>query len=364
MSQVGHTTFLALPAEIDVSRSEISIFKWLLDRELIPFAALSTAALIDLSRRNVNFHVSNKTGRGLFLKIGIDQDHRRTLQREWDVIAGINEATCDDAPIAAHNIPKPIGHDAKCGIYAYEYIDRSISLRRLLSTNRVEPFADGLVSAAEAVLRLGNISIPPTVLARGPSRPLSFSFGRPKFQYASEFSAATFEFLRAVQSSSALLGLMEHCISLWSPEALSHFDVRFDNFLLVSKSKVFILDFEFACLGDAAWDFSCLVGQLIAAAVLSIDTTKAKNELSFDSDLMDTMQFTLNALNKRVLSGPENHTRNFLLSRLPYFAVAHVLQMLYELTLGELTLSRHVVLGIQLSENIARHPEVLANVFV
>ena len=157
---------------------------------------------------------------------------------------------------------------------------------------------------------------------------------------------------------------MEHCISLWSPEALSHFDVRFDNFLLVSKSKVFILDFEFACLGDAAWDFSCLVGQLIAAAVLSIDTTKAKNELSFDSDLMDTMEFTLNALNKRVLSGPENHTRNFLLSRLPYFAVAHVLQMLYELTLGELTLSRHVVLGIQLSENIARHPEVLANVFV
>ncbi len=350
---------LSLGKPFDTKQASLGIINWLLHRDLIRFEELHTLEVQDVSRRNINFRISRLNDLSLFVKIGIDHEHRNCLQHEWDVLDAVNRAarTCK-------NTPKPVSHDTSNGIYVYEYINEKSSLRRLLHSPNVKWVCVCIAAATEAICELRNISIQRLPVSLSRSIPLPFTFCHRDSPSKSDSSPATIEYLRMIELSAVLLRLIEKCSALWSPDAFSHSDIRLDNLLVVGKSTVFILDFEFACIGDRAWDFSCLIGELLTTPIMSIDTTKTLSEIAFDDRLIKNLAAVFSTLNDKLLSRLNDSNKRMIMSRLPSFAVAHVLQTLYELSLSQSTISRHIVLGLQLCENIAREPETLFQLFV
>lgn len=349
---------LSLGERFDIEQASISIINWLLLRDLVRFEELHQLEVHDASRRNINFRISRQNGLSFFVKIGIDQEHRRCLQHEWDILNALNAAarTC--------NIPKPVSHDTPNGIYAYEYIDEKTSLRRLLRAANAKRICECVAAATENICELGNISLQALPVSLGRSIPLPFTFCHRDSPSKSDSSPATIEYLKMIESSAVLLRLIEKCCDLWLPDAFSHSDIRFDNLLVVGKAAVFALDFEFACIGDRAWDFSCLIGELLTTSIMSIDTTKTLGEIAFHDRLMKNVGAVFSTLDDKLLSRLNDTNKKMIMSRLPSFAVAHVLQTLYELSLSQPAISRHIVLGLQLCENIAREPETLFQLFV
>ncbi len=343
--------------------SAARIFEWLIEQELVGFDRLSSTCVYDCSRRNVNFHVSVAGGRSLFVKIGIDAEHQYSLRQEWEVIAGLRRLGRSCPTGLVPRTPVPVHLDEAAGIYVYEYIDQAQSVRGLLHGRNTQRLAAGIVAAGRQILNLGSTPLKDMLPGLKSATPLGFTFGRPKLQLAAEFSSATFEFLKLVQSSPVLLPVLERCNRLWAPTALCHFDIRIDNFLVTRRSKAFLLDFEFAGLGDEMWDFSCLVGQLLAVSVFAIDTKKPVNEVAFDERSLQNIEASFEALSEQVIRPLAFGKQCALKARLDSFVVAHILQLLYELTLVQAKLSRHVVLGLQLCENVARRPEMLTRFF-
>jgi aminoglycoside phosphotransferase (APT) family kinase protein len=69
-------------------------------------------------------------------------------------------------------------------------------------------------------------------------------------------------------SSPGLRDAFGRAASRWRPSGLIHGDLRWSNVLAASDgrdSRVWLVDWELACLGDPAWDVGSVIGDLVTA---------------------------------------------------------------------------------------------------
>ena len=89
--------------------------------------------------------------------------------------------------------------------------------------------------------------------------------------------------LRRAVSSPDLRQAFGRAASMWQASSLIHGDLRWSNVLAASDargSRVWLVDWELACVGDPAWDVGSVIGDLVAASLAAPDIASRYDPLT------------------------------------------------------------------------------------
>jgi aminoglycoside phosphotransferase (APT) family kinase protein len=101
------------------------------------------------------------------------------------------------------------------------------------------------------------------------------SLHRPRLADLTRLSAGSLELLRALQRQPRTCDRIDALRRGWRSEALVHGDVRWENLIACDvagggASRVRLVDWESAGLGDPAWDLGCTFAQLLSDWLVSM----------------------------------------------------------------------------------------------
>jgi hypothetical protein len=84
-----------------------------------------------------------------------------------------------------------------------------------------------------------------------------------------DISPAQVHGLALLQKYPGFAELLDRLCRSWSPEALTHNDLRSSNILL-ARGRTLLIDWELSGLGDPRWDVGAVVGEVLSAWVRAL----------------------------------------------------------------------------------------------
>lgn len=136
---------------------------------------------------------------------------------------------------------------------------------------------------ADAGAALGLLrSVPVDDRLRVVPRPPALRLPDPDYDFYCSLSSANVEILRIVQDDGEMAELLVAVGAEWEPRCLVHGDVRLANIMLwtdaAGASRLSLVDWEFAGLGDPAWDIGCLLAEYASLWLCSIPAVRGVGE--------------------------------------------------------------------------------------
>lgn len=194
---------------------------------------------------------------------GLDQD----TGRELEVFRLLDSLAVPAVTRVA--LPRVLAADARRHVAVYDAVHPATSLRSLFDQRAVTVGQVAALAAALAGLHRTSIS------DIAPARPdLLMPLPAPKdtlltvCEYTHGVGMDFEQWLRVVQRAEDHLAALH---AEWEPSSLIHFDLRDDNILFVADEDaggpVRIIDWEFACLGDPAYDVAYVIAQFLLDAM-------------------------------------------------------------------------------------------------
>ncbi|MFE3170618.1 phosphotransferase family protein [Amycolatopsis sp. NPDC059090] len=232
------------------------------DRQLgsVPGLAPLRDFSVCVSRRRVVL-AALTDGRHVLLKWpdeGFDQDTGREL-RILEMMAGM------PLPVFTRDtVPRVLAVDPDSMISVYDAVEPCASLRELSDRGELE--TSHVVALAGALAGLHRVSVA-DLLAADPGLLMPLPAAKTTLltvrEYAYGLGLQYDEWIRVVQRLSGHLAELHR---KWAPRSLVHFDLRDDN-VLFATNGLRIIDWEFACVGDPAYDVGYLIAQFVLHAV-------------------------------------------------------------------------------------------------
>jgi aminoglycoside phosphotransferase (APT) family kinase protein len=365
---------------------------YLLDRRhLSPDAVVDGAlTIVDTSRRNHNALVSAGPAVGLFVKQGRSAPVRpRTgwtgsgsLAHEAAVysllaslpprrrsggrgriggrggIGGISEA-----------LPRLLGFDSERGLLIMESLPDAADLTSYqLRTGRFPATVGTRLATALADLHDRARDAAREKPADFPGRmPWVLAIDRPGTAFYREMSNAGIELVRILQSSPELRAALADLRTGWRADAFVHHDIKWDNCLVLAagasgrRTRLALVDWEFADLGDACWDTGSVFGAYLGCWLTSIPVTGRElpdHYLELAAYPLARMQGAMRAFWAAYADarGWDPATADAALIRSTRYAGARLLQTAYERSHGAARVSTTVVCLAQLAENVLLRP--------
>jgi aminoglycoside phosphotransferase (APT) family kinase protein len=206
--------------------------------------------------RRRRYRIEDRDGRVSFTKLADDPESADELRREATVLRVLHRHL-PDCPA-----PRLLDWDASAGVLRLE----ALAGEDLASGIRSAGLLD--VSAAAALGRsLALLHRDGGEAARelGPARSDPVPVHRPTPTDWRTLSAGSIDVVSLVQRSPTLVSHLDRLCVPPPREALIHGDVRFDNVMLGGPSGLYLVDWESAGAGEAAWDVGLAIAWWVSA---------------------------------------------------------------------------------------------------
>ncbi|HEX3393775.1 MAG TPA: phosphotransferase [Acidimicrobiales bacterium] len=257
----------------------------LADAEIVPYlieqglvSARSVVAgdvvLTTVSRRNRSCKVTCAEGPSYFVKQGVDDERRATVARE----AAVHRHLERDPTMAGY-LPEVYLVDDDSSVFVSELCGAGEDVRE----GQVRSSRFSLLqprSLGQALARLGDVRATAelrTVLGAGPAwSPWVLSLHRPRPELLRQSSAAGIDLVRMIQGFPVLTDHFDLLREEWTASSPVHGDLKAENCIPVAKpgstrrTRLKIVDWECATMGDPAWDVGSAFADYLAFWVRSI----------------------------------------------------------------------------------------------
>jgi aminoglycoside phosphotransferase (APT) family kinase protein len=290
------------------------------------------------------------------MKQGIGDERRAEVAQEAHVLTALRVA---DGPLTTY-LPRPVDYDEMRALLVTEMVGEGESLEKLHRRTGAIP-VDLAADAGKALAALHGIpwrgadaALPPWVL----------SAHRPGISDLAASSEAVLDVLRIIQATD-LPDLLDATREDWSPSAILHGDVRWDNFVVRlagdEGSAVAVVDWERAGPGDPCWDLGCVLAQPLSAWLNSIPTTGADPPERFPElarHPIESMWPLLRGFWAAYgdASGLDSGALAGCLARATRFAGAWLVQSAIEMSQDIAEVASPVILHLQLALNVIARP--------
>jgi hypothetical protein len=335
--------------------------RYLLDKDLLTPAELLDGGFVvrDVSSRNRNYRVETREGSGYLLKQAVGAEMFATVANEAAVYERL---TLVDGQLGGF-LPRYFGYDAEEGLLVLELIGDAEDLRsHHVATGQFSAGHAAQVGRALGLLhRLTRVDAAPA-----PERAAwILSIHRPDARIFRDISAAGLDLIRIVQQTPGFGAALDRVRDSWTPEALVHGDVKWDNCLIASADgageAVKLIDWEAAALGDPCWDIGSALSHYLSFWLFSIPVTgdilpARLPELA--AYPLDSMKPALNACWGAYAGalGREGSEAEMRLASAVEHAGARLVQTAYEVSQLQQQVISSVVLHLQLAHNLLEQP--------
>ena len=328
--------------------------------------------ITDASRRHCNFRVSSSAAEtSYFVKQDADPEAGAlgTVGYEAAVYALLTSVFGETARGVL--VPRRHAYAPALKLLVLDLVPGAESLRDYHA--RRNRFPRALAARVGRVLGSLHRALPPAALAQAAVGALScrppviFSIVRPPVRLLTNVSQANLALIKEIQQVPRLCAQLDQVAQGWLPEALIHGDVRWDNCLVVRSDSgkglpaVRLIDWEYAALGDPAWDLGVFFSQYLSYWVLSIPPTaegstiaRAQQATSPIAGMQPAIRACWRAYAHQArLRGA---AREELLVRAVRYAGVRLLETAFERLDSATQLSRDAVYLVQLGMNVLDDP--------
>jgi aminoglycoside phosphotransferase (APT) family kinase protein len=195
--------------------------------------------------------------------------------------------------------------------------------------------------------------------------PWVLSFHRPELETICQVSRANLSLIRLVQRFPEFGHHLDDLRGEWQDEAFIHGDARWDNFLIEprsrSKTRLKIVDWEFAGLGDPCWDVGSIFSEYLCCWLFSLPLLGSEPAERF----LDLAQFSLPRMKPAIRAFwnayalerklPPSAAPTWL-ERSVRYAAAKMIQTGFERMQSVVQLDGGTICLLQVSLNILRRP--------
>jgi Phosphotransferase enzyme family len=233
------------------------------------------------SRRHQNFRVTRDGSEAFFLKQGAGQRSFGSVGHEAAMLRALHEnVACRDL---ARVLPRFYRYSGHLDMLTTELLPDAEDLRASFSRKgRVSMAQADALGRAVAALH----SLPSGVLTRlqVPSGavhppPWALSLALPRLAALAEMSRAGRDLIRIVQKYGEFERAFERLRRDWRTDALIHYDLKWDNLLVVKgresgRDRLVLVDWELAGAGDRRWDIGGILHEFLACWLTSLPVTE------------------------------------------------------------------------------------------
>lgn len=347
---------------------EQQLLQYLLERELVsPQAVVADAITItNVSSRNRNFRIFVDDGRSFIAKQNEQEANGiGTLGHEsaiYELLAHRSAEAFDPA-----FIPRFFGFDSDQNLLLLELNAKAENLRQIHYRRR--RFSTLLARrAGQGLGQLHNVPISSvTTQIEGRCDPLALKLGLPGSSILSQLSGANLGLLRLIQKYPALCQNLADLQNSWVETALIHSDFKWDNCIAFAapgserKTKIQIVDWEFAGLGDPLWDVGAVFGDYFGTWLTSmplLDGNPPERWVDLAAFPLEQMHPAINAFwtaysAQREFSHVE--AEECLIKSVRYSA-GRLLESSYEQMQQSATINSYVYCHLQLALNLMERP--------
>jgi aminoglycoside phosphotransferase (APT) family kinase protein len=350
--------------------TEGQIVSHLLQRNLLtPQAALEDDLLIiDVSRRNLNYKVTTNHGPCYLVKQATDQNAIATLAHEARIYQALHFEI--EGKTFSPHVPRCFDYDSRQSVLVLELVPNAESLLSYHARcGRFPLYAAKAMGRTLGLLHsLENLS---TAAAKGVNTgaavwlPWSLALHRPNPGSLRELSNASIQLIEIIQCSSELQCLAVELKHSWRGEVLIHNDIKWDNWIVCASgkeaSRLKLIDWELARLGDPCWDIGSVFSQYLSSWLSSLPITRE----GVAEDLVDLAGYPLHRMHPAARAFWQSYveTRGMAsleAEKLLLRAINHAAARLVHIALEQAQQSSQLlstgVCLLQLSANIAERP--------
>lgn len=351
--------------------SQREVVQYLLVRRLLDPRAIVGGDLqvLDVSRRNQNLKIITTQGPCYLVKQATSPDTAATLSREAAVYRLLlSDRAADRAGLFDH-LPRFYEYDSKASLLvlgltrdAEDLRDYQARHRRVSTT--LASLMGKVLGTFHRLTTLGFGTLAGSLFPIQP--PWVLTAHQPCLETLRDASEANAQITRILQNSVEFCQSLEELYRSWTPDRLIHFDVRWDNWIVLPHSHsrgagLQLVDWEFAALGDPRWDIGSVFAGYLSLWLQSIPFIGGEP----DNRLIELSRYPLkhiqpacrsfwvSYLKQAALDKPE---ANRALLGAIRFSAARLLQAAIEQTRDAIELTSNIVCMLQLSTNMILRP--------
>lgn len=348
------------------------VLTYLMSRGLIGAEAVVDGDLliVDASRRHSNFRVLSSAGPSYFVKQDSNSDGVGTVGYEAALYGLLASSSLKNELDFA--LPRRRVYDPEQGVLVLDFTPDAENLRE--HHNRRKRFPPAPAALVGRMLGSLHRSLTREALARsefeGLSRqpPASLSMYCPPLRRFQSVSQANVALIKQIQQFPQFCRLLEEVADFWSAEALIHGDVRWDNWVILrppeGKRRVALslIDWEFAGVGDPAWDVGVFLGEYLSFWTLSIPATAEGSVLELVAQATSPIEHMQPALRSfwgayAERAGLEPAAAEERLLRAVRYMGVRLLETAFEQLHRATQIVRAAVHLVQLSMNVLERPQ-------
>ncbi|HYP20257.1 MAG TPA: aminoglycoside phosphotransferase family protein [Chloroflexia bacterium] len=350
-----------------------AVAAYLLERGLVEPKAVVEGDLVvlDASRRNANFQVISEHGPSYLVKQGVGEQREATIANE----AAAYEFLLQSGPSTFRRF-LPARH-----LYSSQEHVLVLALLRPARTlqqyhARTGRFPLWLAAEMAEVLAAVHSFDADSVAAHSPARiepfavkpaPWVLSLHQPSMEIYHQISNANLQIVSVLQSSGGG-AMLDRLRAGWQPRALVHYDFKGENVLVLGPgagaaegSRLKIVDWEAAGLGDPCWDVGSLFGEYLGTWLASIPVVAGGTPDQF----LELAAYPLPRIQSALRGFWQAYARRMdmagetaaqFLVRSTEYAAARLLQTAFEQSQGAIQVTRNTLGLVQLSFNILQRP--------
>jgi thiamine kinase-like enzyme len=348
--------------------SERELVDYLLERELISARSIAVGDLtiVNVSRRNRNFKVLSKDGPCYMIKQGEDGGTGPgTLYHEAFAYRFLSTAS---TVCSQGFLPILCDFDEPRNVLVLELTTRAHNLRHF----QVRRKKFGLVIARRIGHALAALHSLPLTHSGGRFdswyQPWAFTLALPDHSIFRDISSANLDLIRTIQSYPIFRKRLVEVQDRWEPRALLHGDFKWDNCVAFATpgsewtTRVRIVDWEFAGIGDPCWDVGSVLTDYLMTWLMSIPVTGESTPerwVELAGFPLESMRPSIaafwNAYRERT-AWKGDAARGFILKSTELCAV-RLLQTLYEHLHQSAAIGGSIYCALQLVLNLLERPE-------
>src|SRR5215207_3056 len=348
------------------------VVPYLLQHNLIGTASIVESDLLvaDASRRNRNFKVISERGPSYLLKQGLGLGGIATVAHEAVVYQFLYSRAEKDG--LDRYLPRYYGYDPKEQILILQLLRDAEDFREYharrghFSTILARAMGKALATVHRLTRTGGKENEDGYVFPVQP--PGALSIHRPDPRIFHDISGANLQLIRIVQNSAPLCQALDELRRGWRTETLIHCDIKWDNCVVFARpaskrmTRLKIVDWELARLGDPCWDVGSVFGNYLSFWLFSIPITGEAPPDRF----MELARYPLESMQPAMRSFWQSYVRTMELDaassddwllRAVKYGAARLVQTAYEQMQMSIHLTGNMVCLLQLSLNILRRPQ-------
>lgn len=262
--------------------AQCEVTPYLLRRQYILAASVVDGDLtvVDISRRNHNFKVLSVQGPCYLLKQAGGPDGTATVAHEAAVYKLLQ--SIPESNKLQHYLPRCYGYDPQEYLLILEFLHGAEDFREY-QTRRGSfstSLATQLGKALSSLHRLTSTAITQDEAGTfSGRRPWVLFLDRPGLEVFRDISNANLQLIRIIQSSPEFRQMLDELRQDWQADNYIHHDIKWDNCLVFApsgsnrKTRLKIIDWEFADVGDPCWDVGAVFSNYLSFWLMSIPIT-------------------------------------------------------------------------------------------